>query len=347
MRNKRTGEALFADIVYAKDLDGNTYEVSFESRGDVNLIALKRGFPKKPKAVTVTLQNVAFRQGNRYAIPITRIADPQRVVWPPSPSVAASVDKVVRISAYGDTGQVMTETVEPLPPMEIDHAYLTALSYSPLELDSSGFPSFRQTAYEKSIDAAKVRVDRIRSVVSNTTFTYKNAKVVLANGKHFVWLPTPQRVGSIAGYTVSMGNHLPYEKEASLAKSSGNDQEIDIRFSDKPVAKTGPFVNIDPELRRITWSGNGLSLDVLSVSPGVEAMGLDSLKLGLVGAKFVGSNPFKTIPARRGSGISAMTTIPELRIRIQATTQAIVSSRVFAATVHHFPTYKAAKLSVQ
>ncbi len=354
LRDKRTGKNGIPYLMEARDPQGHLYRAVIETFGDVNvnLVAVKRGFSVRPSSVAITISSGGLPEDRRFVINVKNIDAPRRVLSPPTPSLAISSKKVAEVDVDDVGGNIRIRTVESPPKGGYFKTSFVALSY--FDVPESGFWPFEPSLYCKALDAAKIRIDRMKPVLSETTLVYSNAQVIQANGKNFLSLPKLQRVGTVAGYTVSLGNRIPYKREVPLNKRGKNDQEVDLRFSEaEPIVK-GSVKAFDPRQGRHGGQPIDASLiEILDVSPSVEAMGLDSLRLQVAGGNVdvldgsnhgrvgrinmtgIPTNSFKTIYARRRASGSTISAIPELKIHLRATKFILESTRTLVVPVHH------------
>lgn len=376
MRDKATGDDVIPAVEEAKDKDGRPYNVTLQVTGSVNVLTLKKGFPTQPESVSVAIRNIFVQKGRRSSIQFRNISPPKRVLPPPTRIQAQEGEKIVQVKAYDDTASLSVVPAA-TPPGGFARTSLLALSYSDVQNPMSGTAFMglylppMTPYYCKAVDSAKLRVDQFKPVSSIVTFAYKDAKVVQANGKNFVWLPTPQTVGLLAGCKVSMSNRLPYKKPAPSKKPIRDEQEIDLRFTPETIPKS---IYTEPSQGNINGSlgnqGGGMTapreappdpvqIEPLDISPSVADLGLDSLRIAEVGGNVqlidttsetniisqaitphgYPAKTFKVFYAGQRSSASH-SLIPELKIRIRMTQYVRAFSKTVVVPVHHFALFR-------
>lgn len=370
-RGKATGKDGVVEVADAKDPDGNLYCARLQAIGSVNVLVLKRGFAKRPDFVTVKVKSLYIQKQWQSSIRFHNISEPQRVLPPATPAQTLEGERIIHVKALDDSGDLLVH-LAPLPSGAFAATSLLALSYAQVENPglNLGAAEFYESAmtpyYSRSVDSAKLHIDVFKPVSTVTTLNYKKARIVQANGKNFLWLPTLQHVGLLGGRQVTLGNQLPHKMRIPSRKSSRSDQEIDVRFSPSDI-----LADTHAKHRRILYPvpSNFKSgakevprdatlyppqVEFLDVFPEIAELPLDSLRIAAVGANVQLVDPtsqsnaspnvptpmslpakaFKVFNAgRHTAAVNAL--IPELKIRVRMTQYVRASSRTLIVPVHH------------
>jgi len=328
-RDKHSGTDLGPEVKSAVDSSGNEYMVSTIGYSHVNILTLKRGFARRPSGVSVKVS--VGNTGKACLMNLTKISDPVRELASPTADAASKAECFAKATYSDRNGLIFVTPIGPTKPSMSTFVRILASTYSswsPYE-HRSAIPF--NTFYGKSVEAIQTRLDRIRSEQSESTLVYRNAKVVDVNGKHFLYLPTQQNIGTVIGQTAVLSNHLPIQKQGYIPKSTLANEELEVRwFSKSNDGLSRPRL----EYRDTPYP----TIQIESVSPNLEEMGLDSLKVIVSGSnRTFGPMHGVTKAFRSAIHPSAPTLreIPELKIRLRVTVYSLVSSQTVVLPVHH------------
>ncbi len=321
IRDKESGEAIPAMIKSAKDTNQRDYSASISVGGPICVLSLKREFAVKPKVVNVNVGNGHVLGSKEVTIPLSKIADPVRLFVPPRGAKAAAAEKIARATFVRDRKYIDVKVVRPLPPDMVEYVDLLDTSFGPAIM---GFGILADCP-----DAVRVRLRRYRRIPIEYELIYKNAKVLHLNGTNFLSLPTKQLMGEMEGLGVMGGNRAPAEKGKSARKNLPSNQQLDLAWSVIPFPKTHATLQ-DPN--------GGYSMgQVAAISPSIEDMGLDSLRLNLASGNI--DNRYRAglsamIKATKKSELPKKAEIQELRIKVLMTHQEKVSTQEIILPVH-------------
>ncbi len=329
MRDKFRGQSLRAAVSTARDMVSRNYLGVVMSNGPVKVLALKRGFSTKPDAVNVEIANAGVTGRRRGTIRIEDIADPVRDVVPPPDTTTAEAEKSAFAKLNHDRTFVTVECRTPLPPDQVEKAVLVDSSYFPFILPRRpfGFWPLPNTS-AVSIDAVKVRLDRFHKQSREVVLTYKDAKLVKVNGRNFVSLPKRQELGQIEGALIVASNKPPLEFGGHRLQSPPSNQVIELqwKFRRKRGERVDPTKAVPPP-----------ELELLSVSPKIDDLGLDTLRVSLNDAFMQGrrfSGFTEVLRSQQKSTHPLVIDIPKIEFRVRITHLQKISSRTLVLPVH-------------
>ena len=321
---KVKGTPLPAIVRSARDSERNDYQASITTKGPINVVCIKRGFAVKPKTVDVKITS-SFHSENTSVIHISKFAEPVRVLTPPTGSAAVAVEKIATAKLNRDQGQVDVKIVHPLPPDIDEYATTKDTSYG-----RYGEGRGRIVSSEwNGLDAIEVMLKRYRRVPHDFEFHYKNAKIVTANGRNYLWLPDKQLMGEMQGLGVTGYTKAPIDRQKQNAAPIPSNESLELLWSAIPSPKTKP---IPLDIILDTRPG-----EVIGISPSVEEMGFDSLQLELatINVKNVSRGGFRSIlKAKTKAGRPKVSDIPDLTIRLRISNRVKVSTKTIVLPVH-------------
>ncbi len=326
MRNIANGADVFPTITTIQDPEGREYFATIESgSGAVKVLALKRGFAKKPSRVEVKFQSDEADGSKPESLQVTEIADPIRHLSPPQGKELVEAEKVARADLHVDRGYVEITLKEKPPRGQFEIPSIIDSTYLPMGEVYYSLPPH----YIENIDAVKVRIDRKKNDYVASTLIYRNAQIIQIGGNNFLSLPVMQDVGTVDGHTLMIGNTAPSTTQKSSKPGAHvNNQTLTFRWNPKENLRPGA-----PPSHRIKIP----MLELVSITPTVAEMGLGSLRIVIPGALLSGgpvSGLDSTIHSTNPSSTALVRTIPELRISIRAVTQSNVSSKTVLLPVH-------------
>lgn len=287
-----------------KDPEGHQYFVNPSAYGNLYFLTIVRGFSKRPKSISIPVRiyvgALRSEPDATFSIAITQIAEPIRVVFPPSPTQTRALAKFAKAEAINGGVYVTMKAKTAKPGF-----------YAPQVLSTSFCPSQQVGSPTYQPDAVKARIDEYRTDATEYTLIYKNAQVHDFDGKRVLVLPTAQTVGKIAGADASV-DALPATKYHSghLAHSLGF---VSVRVPELPVS---PSALYKPRA------------SLVRMSPSPEQMGLDFVQLQVPAMEFT-----EMVKARAGALKWSPEVIPEIKLVFKIMTDTKVGSRVVVLPV--------------
>jgi len=325
MRDLQTHAESVPHVVSTLDPEGHGYSTRIISEKGISILIVRAGFSKRPSSIEVILNQdrdyAVYRQQG--GIKFTKIAEPRRVLSPPSPKDAAENEKFAKATVDDATGQLhIRPGAKYYSRGERVTVHVVGTSYSNSPLEFAVGPE-AITYFGAGNDAVKVRLDRYRYEDTITTLTYKNASIVQRGGQIVLLLPSEQEVGSILGIPAILANLSIPRKGATVKKPGPPRGEIRLTF--------------DPTSQRSTLSAAGnppTELRLERVLPSLEQLGLETVRVMVIGNNTELAGFDTTLKSSLRVGTPALSTIPEFKLMIRVSKPTKVSSKTVVLPVH-------------
>lgn len=330
VREKSSGLPVAPHLSNAHDESGRKYQIIMRTSGQVTLIALEHGFPKRPSFVTVVLTAGPITAPMyQVEFKLTRIADSHRLVQIPK-----HADE--RATAVFDDLRGALEIIpnRKFTDNEGFDPHLIATSFgagTPVRQDLPYLNFVFPDNTGRDIDACRVALDLVRYEESTVTLTYRNAIFEEGSGRRFIQLPDRQKVGEIFDYEAFMG---PIQR--SVGSKSLNQSE-----STRGLL----FIRLNPKVQGQKTLEPGMPgyepppvLNLIDISPTPGSMGFSSIKVRLLEPNSVGAanSGFEDVIYAKGPvNQRPPAAIPELTIRLQVKKPRRISSETVDLPVRH------------
>ena len=293
----------------AVDSQGRHYTTSFKATDAFCFVSILKGYATAGAAVSVPLRVYSVRPITSatpviHQIVFTHLPPPTRVISPPTGALLAVNESIGVAKTYGDSGEVV-----------VDFKNKVLADYEVKQLSYSPHGVGRQ--YAANSDAVKIQYSPYTNQESQTTLIYKGAKIVSQNNCNLLVLPTTQEVGNICGRVATIGARLgEIDQGLQLTHSTG---AISVSLGPTPI---------QPNSAGFVLVGD---IDCSSISPNLQALGLERLDVGFVG-KHVQQFHEKS-PDRNPK----VTTIPELKLVVRFKSRLYSAAKQLLLPLHHLP----------
>lgn len=311
----------------AIDEHGNNYVIELNQVAPETFLAIvKAGFAKRPAKIEarIVVQGSSGAKDQGFAIEITKIAEPRRIVPELPASKLAENEKVARADFDLRSNRIMVKCLEKIPADETEVPAVLSTTFG-----ARYFP-LNPSTYQSGIDSAIVRLIRFRNEASEKTFTYRNARIIRTGGKNFLLLPKEEVIGSILGHDVTLRNLAP----AGSAKPSPNSesgQDLELEYKNKgdlPQKESGSPDDGQAQPR----------FEVLGMTPDLGSMGIRSLHIYVRPssvAPLSGSRLLLSAKTNQNPDMPQAMEVPELKFSLRVTVINQVGSRTLTLPVHH------------
>lgn len=326
MRDKRSGGNLLPSIASATDPQGYEYATQMVSNGFVSLVTIKRGFAQIPSSIEVkaAAPNMGFGAAGESLI-IKNIAMPRISVPTPTPQEALPAERLAKALMNDRTGDLSIVCIGSSATNSGVFAEILDSSYG--ARSSNKLP----TSARRCLQSVKVRLCRYRFSHETATLGYRDAVIMKSNGKSFLFLSKEQQIGNLLGHQVLLTNRIPSADEIRTQDASRAKQEIQMVWA----GESGDFVRLQKDGFDGTPVGH---LELTEMSPSVEYMGLDSLRVVIrpMNAASGRCASEHTFYPNRYPANTSMSSIPELKFQGLVTKYIREGSQTVILPVHHF-----------